>query len=332
MSLARLIVSEPYQPTRHAVIRETPFVIGRDAACHLVLGHSSVSKRHAEVRRRDEAFVICDLGSKNGTLVNGMAATSQPLHDRDLITVGGLDLVFQALRAEQLGAQLEEEFDKLRTALKFTASIRAASLLDQVLDQVMAGLMRLTQADRGFLLLRDDRRDLKMVRSVNITPEEYRRERSRYSLSAVERAIQTGAPVAVSNAQDDSYYGGRRSVVQMSLKTLVCVPFKTGTGAVAGLLYADSDRREQGFTELDVEVLRSLADNAAIALESARLQSQIRKVLREASAVLSQVESAASLDPSLQSSVRQTLTSMTSLRMSVEADAAELRSGLVQDG
>ncbi len=332
MALARLLVSEPYQPTRHALIRETPFWIGRDATCQLVLTHPSVSKRHAVVRTRGDGFFVEDAGSKNGTLVNGVPAGPQALRHQDLITLGGLDLLFAEIDEKDLEADLGAEFDKIRTALRLASDLHAAGMLDAVLDQVMSGLMRLTQAERGFLLLGGPGRPLSMVRSVNIGDDELRAEAGSISSSAVERARQTGQPVAISNAADDTFFGARPSVNRLAIRTLVCVPMLDSAGAVTGLLYADSGSRQQGFTELDVEVLRSLAESASIALENARLQSEIERVLREASAALAQVENAA-LDESLQLSVRQALTSLSALRVKFSPDASpERRAGAVHEG
>ena len=65
-----------------------PFVIGRLPECAIALNDPNVSRRHAEIRSRDGSMVIYDLGSTNGTLVNGQAVSESPLVDGDEVTVG----------------------------------------------------------------------------------------------------------------------------------------------------------------------------------------------------------------------------------------------------
>ncbi len=76
-------------PTRATHRVELPAVIGREPGCSLRLDSSSVSRRHAEVRWDRNRFLLSDLGSKNGTLRNGVAVTSSPLEPGDVIVVGG---------------------------------------------------------------------------------------------------------------------------------------------------------------------------------------------------------------------------------------------------
>lgn len=74
-----------------------PVVIGRHPDCDVILNDAEVSRQHAEVRREEGAFVVVDLGSLNGTRVNG-TGVKQPreLHDGDQITIGSHALRFEA--------------------------------------------------------------------------------------------------------------------------------------------------------------------------------------------------------------------------------------------
>jgi hypothetical protein len=81
---------------RRVVIGEEPIAIGRLPECDIVLTDPNVSRRHAEVRRRGNDFVVVDLGSTNGTKVNGGGVKERRLADGDEISVGNTTLRFQA--------------------------------------------------------------------------------------------------------------------------------------------------------------------------------------------------------------------------------------------
>jgi hypothetical protein len=63
-------------------------VIGRLSGSDIEVGDTGASRRHAEIRRQGDHFVIVDLGSTNGTLVNDSPVAEQRLEDGDRITIG----------------------------------------------------------------------------------------------------------------------------------------------------------------------------------------------------------------------------------------------------
>jgi hypothetical protein len=75
-----------------------PLTIGRLADCQIVLADPNVSRRHAEIRKEEDTdgHVLLDLGSTNGTKVNGAAIRSQRLRDGDEITLGATQLRYEA--------------------------------------------------------------------------------------------------------------------------------------------------------------------------------------------------------------------------------------------
>jgi hypothetical protein len=70
--------------------------IGRAADCEVRLTDTSVSRRHAEVRGSGDGWTVTDLGSTNGTKVNGSVVTEKRLKDGDTITAGDSDIRFEA--------------------------------------------------------------------------------------------------------------------------------------------------------------------------------------------------------------------------------------------
>jgi len=84
-------------PTNQRVpLGETPVVIGRAPECNIQLHDSNVSRRHAEVRPHGTGYSVVDLGSTNGTRVNGLRVAEQVLTDGDEILIGNTKMVFEA--------------------------------------------------------------------------------------------------------------------------------------------------------------------------------------------------------------------------------------------
>jgi hypothetical protein len=89
--LAELVLSDG----RRVQIGSEPLVIGRLPECGVVLADSNVSRRHAELRRSGDSVVLTDLGSTNGTRVNGAPIRERVLVSGDEVSVGSTRLIFE---------------------------------------------------------------------------------------------------------------------------------------------------------------------------------------------------------------------------------------------
>jgi hypothetical protein len=89
--LAELVLTDG----RRVQIGTEPLVIGRLPECGVVLADSNVSRRHAELRRSGDSVVLTDLGSTNGTRVNGAPVRERILASGDEVSVGSTRLIFE---------------------------------------------------------------------------------------------------------------------------------------------------------------------------------------------------------------------------------------------
>ncbi|MBN1557474.1 MAG: AAA family ATPase, partial [Lentisphaerae bacterium] len=89
---------------RRVELPATGLVLGRADGADLVLDDGEVSGRHAELRHTDGAWTLTDLGSSNGSWVNGAAVDSAALHDRDTVQVGQTAFRFEAEALPAAGA------------------------------------------------------------------------------------------------------------------------------------------------------------------------------------------------------------------------------------
>ena len=80
---------------RRIPVADRPVVIGRLSSCDIPLSDPQVSRRHAEVRRDPEGFTVFDLGSTNGTVVNGSPVRERRLSDGDELRVGSATIRFE---------------------------------------------------------------------------------------------------------------------------------------------------------------------------------------------------------------------------------------------
>jgi Protein of unknown function (DUF3662)/Inner membrane component of T3SS, cytoplasmic domain len=89
--LAELVMNDG----RRVQIGTDPLVIGRLPDCGIVLADTNVSRRHAELRRVGDGVVLTDLGSTNGTRVNGTPVREQTLVSGDEVSLGSTRLIFE---------------------------------------------------------------------------------------------------------------------------------------------------------------------------------------------------------------------------------------------
>ncbi len=175
---------------------------------------------------------------------------------------------------------VEEERSKLLALASTTQAVNSSLELDEVLQLVMDTIVRLTEAERGFLMLRDNRGDMVIRVARNWEQESINPNEFAISRTVMQRIIDTGEPVLTTNAQEDPRFGGHESIVAYNLRSILCVPLKAKNDLI-GLIYADNRIRSGIFTEAERDLLKVFANQAAIAIENARLFASVRHTLDE---------------------------------------------------
>ncbi len=179
------------------------------------------------------------------------------------------------LRAQQI------ELTRLRALADTSALINSSLGLDEVLNRVMDTVIRLTDAERGYIVLRDEHTGSMTVRVArNLDRETIERSSFTVSRSVVNSVAQTGVPVVTTNAQSDPRFAEQESVVSYSLRSILCVPLKIKEDVI-GVVYADNRVRSGLFGESELALLTAFADQAAVAIENARLFEHVRTTLEE---------------------------------------------------
>jgi len=272
---ARLTIRFSAAPARELILVEgRDTVVGRDPDCGVVVDDDRVSRRHATFMFGPTGWMITDLGSKNGTLVNGVRVDSVRLADRSWISFGGLITHFEAV-ASPVEAIREERLRRLTTALEIRSALGPAAGLAELLSRAVASMQTLTNAERGFLLLVRDDGDFEVAARSGLSWDDLRSPEFGGSVGAVERVLSGGQPVVSTDARADADLGARASIVSGGIRALLCVPVHALERRI-GVMYADSRQPGAAFTELDLEILEELAAQAGIAIAAARLNGELR--------------------------------------------------------
>lgn len=200
-------------------------------------------------------------------------------------TIEGLSQVAGGLNRLIRQVEQKEEERRNLTALADIGQVVNSSLeLSDVLRIVMDTIVRLTGAERGFLMLREGgtkEGELKMQIARNWEQESINDSEFAISRTIINRVCSEGEPVLTTNAQEDPRFGGQDSIIAFNLRSILCVPLKVKGGDITGVIYADNRIRTGIFTEAERNLLVAFANQAAVAIENARLFESVRRTLAE---------------------------------------------------
>ncbi len=177
-------------------------------------------------------------------------------------------------------AAFTEERNNLIALTETSQAINSTLELDEVLRVVMDNIIRLTEAERGFLMLRDDSGQMVTRVARNWEQESINKTEYAVSRTVLQRVIDSGEAVLTTNAQEDPRFGGKESIIAFNLRSILCVPLKVKSDLI-GVIYTDNRIRSGIFTEAERDLLAVFANQSAIAIDNARLFASLRRTLAE---------------------------------------------------
>ncbi|MBI4618342.1 MAG: sigma-54-dependent Fis family transcriptional regulator, partial [Planctomycetes bacterium] len=164
---------------------------------------------------------------------------------------------------------IREENHHLRQLLELNKNINSEHNVEKLLELIIDTAIELTGAERGFLIFSEGA-ELKFEIARNYEREEIPKPELRISRSIAEKTIAGGQPITTTDAAEDERFDKFSSVSELKLHSVLCVPLRA-KHRVLGAIYLDN-RFEQGvFTKKERTLLEAFADQAAIAIENARL-------------------------------------------------------------
>jgi len=283
-------------------------IIGRMDSCDIRILDGLISKQHAEITYTNGRWSLRDLGSSNGTLVNGRRVHAVDLAEGDQIAVGSARLVFShaaprrsapnvefvATSAPHVQAkhertltegfrpvtqindleQLKRDYEKLRIANELNRAIGLEPDVDKLLSRLLDETFKLLPADRGVILLMD-------LQTRQLAPRAVKHaggssDAINLSSTIINQVFQSGASVITVDAMMDTRFAGSKSIIAGGLRSTMCVPM-IYRSQLFGIIHIDSLIATSAFSDKDLQILDGVAAQAAQALDNAYKAKQIER-------------------------------------------------------
>jgi adenylate cyclase len=180
---------------------------------------------------------------------------------------------------------MQIELTQLRALADTTALITSTLDVDEVLNQVMDTVIRLTGAERGYIMLKNkETGELEFRVARGMAQEQIDNKEFIVSRTVINKVAESGQPVLTDNASQDERFQGKESIVGFALRSIIGVPLKS-RDEVMGVVYCDNRILAGLFRQHEMNLLTAFADQAAVAIDNARLFSDARAQLQAVTSI-----------------------------------------------
>jgi sigma-B regulation protein RsbU (phosphoserine phosphatase) len=289
------IVAENDKERRRVAVGEG-LTVGRGGHCSLVIRDSAASRQHLEIKGTGSGYVCRDLGSRNGTLVNGNRITICELNDRDEIHIGETVLRFELGEAKVEGVSEKTVF--LQTVLdpsgreqKLPPSSLSQDFLEaaytlmnamasnfnpcELVDTILRTTMDAIRAHRGAVLFAGPDNQLlpcavcgKVHTILDGEALPATVEEIEISGTVARRVLQDGQNVLFQSGWSHSTIDPSVSMAALNLTSILCVPIRT-QDSISGILYIDTNIVDHAYTQDDLLLAAAAGNSAGLALQNA---------------------------------------------------------------
>ena len=284
-------------------LNEGVTTVGRSSKNDISLSDIAISRYHAKLITRGDRVFVVDLGSSRGVFIDGVRiepGSEVEAREDSSIMIGSTILSLLGESLEETiasnpypSALYAKSFDKgdlvsrqsearnyirslellLVVSNALVQSLNLNELFREVMNQVFTLLKRI---DRGaILLLNEETGSLEeVVSKTRVGEKSDTFSKISYSRSIVTRAVKQKKPVTMSDTRRVEKADLSESMEQMNVRSVMCVPL-IYKEEVRGVIYVDSIGRPEGFRRDDLKLLTSLGNTASVAIENARLYSDL---------------------------------------------------------
>jgi hypothetical protein len=272
------------------------FTIGRSSDNDIAMKDGYVSRRHLKITKREESYFIMDLGSRNGTFVNGKQIPKghefqvregvPVILGMSLVCLGKaclervmpfVDSLYDLDEMNQMSDFSAEDRPltaqkNMETIYNVAQLLRNSLSLDEIMDNILNEVFRLLpRVDRGFIILADSKTG-EITQSFHRSKKARQGMSSNYSRSVVQRVLRDRKAISMLDTFSEDDVDLSESIKVMKIRSLLCVPL-VSNAQIRGVMYFDSLREPHGFRKEDLSLLSALSSPAAVAIENARLSS-----------------------------------------------------------
>lgn len=181
---------------------------------------------------------------------------------------------------QHVGEHIKIRQSQLGALMGVGRAINSSQGLSRVLEEVMDTLIALTRAERGFLMLREPDGTLSFRIARGIAHLNLDEDAFIVSRTVVHKVADSGEPILTTNAQQDPRFVGQVSVAAYQLRSILCAPLKLKNNLI-GVIYVDNRAHTGIFQETDLELISAFANQAAVAIDNARLFDDLQASNRE---------------------------------------------------
>lgn len=309
--MPKLLVLSDNAPVREFPLGPTT-TIGRHPTQDLQILDRLVSKEHATVDFRGGHYVLTDLGSRNGSLVNSREVHgSLILENGDNITIGSTHLVYiaqpteevalsrvtidqhskQAIQAKTLQSSrvefrpehevrdiqiLRGDYEKLRLAFMLNQEVAMEFNQSRLLKKILDVLFQAFTVDRAIIFIYDKTVRELVPKHVKSVDGDETSDSIHVSNTILDQVMREKTSILSSDAMIDDRFADSQSVIMQGIRSTMTVPLLSSGDEVLGVIHTDSHVATNVFTERDLSIVQGFARQAALALENAILMENIR--------------------------------------------------------
>jgi transcriptional regulator with GAF, ATPase, and Fis domain len=252
--------------------------LGSSPQCDVILPDPLIPDSFAMIHFDGQVYTLVTSSRRQEAVINGKRRKKHELRHDDRIVIGAIELEFALIDAapasEEEAAETVTDLDAYQKLHEFSARLMERHDLGELLEALMDAVVEITSADKGFLILTEgDHLDVKVAR--NVKRENLADGLSQLSDSIIAKVIRTRRPVIVSDAMNDDEFAAAKSVMQLRLTSVICVPLLE-KGTIIGIIYVGNDQVSELFAEETMRVLTVFAAQASLIVSNALFLDELR--------------------------------------------------------
>ncbi len=276
-------------------IEDLPVVIGRDRTATLCIADASVSRRHSQIEKEDDRFVLLDLESLNGTFINDVPVKRRPLQHGDRVRIGDSQFLFLMHDGEANSKSSEVRFDEgqivsgstlqvrfndalylmardLSALMKVSTTINAIRGVEDLQKGLLELLFEVVPAERGAILLVDpgSQGDVSEFASLFGLDRRFGQNESiKVSRTVTKWVLEHGESLLINKQEEAKDLDSSESLIAERPASILCVPLIM-VERTLGVIYLDSKDPQTAFDKDHLQLVSAISAITAVALENAR--------------------------------------------------------------